>query len=330
MRRLLRLGPVLLPLVLASAALAAGVPRAWQRAWPETDFTKHSIDYAEIREGGPPKDGIPSIDRPRFESIVEAARWLDDRSPVIGLEFAGEARAYPLAILIRHEIVNDRMGDVPVAVTYCPLCNAAIVFRREAQGRELEFGTTGKLRNSDLVMYDRQTGSWWQQFTGTAIVGAFTGTKLERLPARLESFADFKARAPHGRVLKRPYSRYGGYGTNPYRGYDSAPRPFLYDGSLPKDVPPLSRVVSVGDRAWALALVRKTGRIETDDGLVISWKPGQASALDAFEIAKARDVGTVIVQKRTDKGLVDIAYGVDFAFAFHAFHPEARIVTTLD
>ncbi len=330
MRHPLRLGFFLLPLLLASAALAAGVPRDWLRAWPETDFTQHSIDYAEILDGGPPRDGIPSIDRPQFEPIGAAETWLSDRSPVIGLELGGDARAYPLAILIRHEIVNDRIGEVPVAVTYCPLCNAAIVFRREAQGRELEFGTTGKLRNSDLVMYDRQTESWWQQFTGTAIVGALLGARLERLPARLESFADFKARAPHGRVLKRPYSRYGGYGTNPYRGYDSAPRPFLYDGSLPRDVPPLSRVVSVGDRAWALGLLRERGRIETADGLVLSWKPGQASALDAFEIAKARDVGTVVVQKRTADGLVDIPYGVDFAFAFHAFHPDARIVTALD
>ncbi|RMD88383.1 MAG: DUF3179 domain-containing protein [Alphaproteobacteria bacterium] len=314
-----------------SAALAAGVPRDWQRAWPETDFTKHSIDYDEILEGGPPKDGIPSIDRPQFESIEKAARWLSDRSPVIGVEIAGEARAYPLGILIRHEIVNDRIGDVPVAITYCPLCNAAIVFRREANGRELDFGTTGKLRNSDLVMYDRQTESWWQQFTGTAIVGTFLGTKLERLPARLESFADFRARAPEGRVLARPVNRSGvPYGVNPYRGYDSAPRPFLYDGSLPRDVPPLSRVVSVGDRAWALSLVRKKGRIETGDGLVITWKPGQASALDAFEIGNARDVGTVLVQKRTDDGLADIPYGVDFAFAFHAFHPESQIVTALD
>ena len=104
---------------------------------------------------------------------------MSETEPVIGLVVNGDARAYPLKILIWHEIVNDTVGGVPVTVTYCPLCNSAIVFERTVDGRVLDFGTTGKLRNSDLVMYDRQTESWWQQFSGTAIVGAMTGTKLD-------------------------------------------------------------------------------------------------------------------------------------------------------
>ncbi|GEQ97319.1 hypothetical protein JCM17844_09560 [Iodidimonas gelatinilytica] len=308
---------------------AQDIPRGWKTEWKKTDFTKRSVDLSEIFSGGPPKDGIPSIDRPTFEAIKEAD-WLTDRSPVISLEVAGEARAYPLAILTRHEIVNDRMGDMPIAVTFCPLCNAAIVFERQYNGRELEFGTTGKLRNSDLVMYDRQTESWWQQFTGTAIVGRLTGAELERLPSRLESFARFKERFPHGKVLKRPYSRTGLYGANPYEGYDSLARPFLYDGSLPKEIPAMARVVSVGERAWTLDLLRRETRIETVDGLILEWVPGQASALDAHEIDRSRDVGNVSVQRKTADGLVDVVHGVDFAFAFHAFYPDARIIHDIE
>lgn len=316
-------------LMLATVALAAEVPRGWKQEWRRTDFNRASVDFSEILSGGPPKDGIPSIDRPKFGSIEEADRWLSDVSPVMSVEIDGEARAYPLAIMTRHEIVNDRIGDVPISVTYCPLCNAAIVFVRAHEGRELDFGTTGKLRNSDLVMYDRQTESWWQQFTGEAIVGDMLGAKLERVPSRLESFARFRERFPRGKVLERPFSRAGLYGTNPYTDYDSSRRPFLYDGSLPRGVPALGRVVAVGDRAWSLELLRKEGRIETSDGLVLSWQPGQASALDRHEIDESRDVGNVVVQRRTDDGLVDVVHGVDFAFAFHAFHPEGEIVTKL-
>ena len=282
----------------ASLAFAADVPDGWKRDWRNTDFSRRAVDFSEILPGGPPKDGIPSIDRPQFETIAAAGQWLADRSPVISIRIGDDARAYPLAILTQHEIVNDRLGRTPVAVTYCPLCNAAVVFVREAAGRELDFGTTGKLRFSDLVMYDRQTESWWQQYTGAAIVGALTGTGL--------------------------------YGFNPYRNYDSSRRPLLYDGALPDTVPPLSRVVSVGGRAWSLALLRRQRRIETADGLVLTWEPGQASALDKSEIATSRDVGNVVVQRHSAAGLEDVVYGVDFAFAFKAFNPHARIATELD
>jgi len=148
---------------------------AHDRAWPKTDFTRTTVDLGEIISGGPPKDGIPAIDRPRFDTIHEADTWLDPREPVIVLTWNERARAYPLQILIYHEIVNDVFQGRPVAVTFCPLCNASLVFDRRLRGRVLDFGTTGKLRKSDFVMYDRQTESWWQQFTGKEIVGLTPG-----------------------------------------------------------------------------------------------------------------------------------------------------------
>lgn len=157
---------------------AAANPPFWRSEWPKTDFSKHSVDYQEIIGGGPPRDGIPSIDMPSFEPLADVSGYRGSE-PVIGLEINGDRRAYPLGILTWHEIVNDVVGGVPVAVTYCPLCNAAIVFDRRLAGAVLDFGTTGKLRHSDLIMYDRQSESWWQQFSGEAIVGARLGSVLE-------------------------------------------------------------------------------------------------------------------------------------------------------
>lgn len=318
-----------------SVLTAAASPAAWWGEWPHTDFSKHSVPLAKIKSGGPPKDGIPAIDQPRFERLTNGAAsgWsshLADTEPVISLAIDGHARAYPLRILIWHEIVNDTVGDMPVVVTYCPLCNASLVFRRILDGRILDFGTTGKLYNSDLVMYDRQTESWWQQFTGEAIVGAITGRQLKLIPSRVESFARFKQRFPDGMVLIPTNPRSRAYGTNPYAGYDAKGQiPFLYDGALPEGIEPMERVVAVETapnhyEAWSLALLRQKGIIETGN-LVIKWQPGQVSALDKNIISAGRDVGNVMVQRRVNGSLIDVSYDEPFAFAFHAFRPNSPI-----
>ncbi len=315
----------------AAVFLAGLLAVAWMAAaesW-KTNFDVRSVDLGEIVSGGPPKDGIPPIDRPKFAPL-SAAGHLADTEPVVGVVVGEDARAYPLRVLMWHEIVNDTVGGVPVAVTFCPLCNAAVVFDRRAGGMVLDFGTTGRLRHSDLVMYDRQTESWWQQFVGEAIVGDLTGTVLKTIPARLESFARFRDRAPDGKVLVPNDPDRRRYGANPYVGYDSSPRPFLYGGAGPEELAPLARVVTVesasgGREAWSLDLLREKGRIETGAGLVITWEPGQNSALDSERIAEGIDVGNVIVRRRSGGGYEDAVYGVDFAFAFRAFYPDSPI-----
>ena len=309
-----------LALFLTLAGAAQADPDRWRAAWPKTDFTKSSIDFDEIMSGGPPKDGIPSIDRPKFKPAAEADH-LKPTEPVIGLVINGDARAYPLGILIWHEIVNDTVGGVPVTVTYCPLCNSAVVFDRRVAGTATEFGTTGKLRNSDLVMYDRDTESWWQQFLGEAIVGARTGTRLKMLPARLESWERFAKRHPAGQVLVPNDPLMRRYGANPYAGYDSASVPFLYMGDYPDNIEPMARVVAIGNEVWPLELLRKKGRMESG-GLVLTWEAGQNSALDTRRISSGRDVGNVVVQRRGAQGLEDVPYDVTFAFVFHAFRPD--------
>lgn len=303
---------------------ASAQPSEWKREWPRTDFSRRSTDLHEILSGGPPKDGIPAIDRPEFDP-VSAVNGLSSTEPVIALEVNGDAKAYPLRVLMWHEIVNDTVGGVPVTVTYCPLCNASIVFDRRLNGEVLDFGVSGKLRHSDLVMYDRQTESWWQQFLGLAIVGKMTGSELTRLPARILPFGEFKSRYPSGLALVPTQPRTRSYGENPYVGYDTSYRPFLYQGNYNGPIPALAYVVAVGAHAWSLNDVRRLSRIDHDD-LVISWSAGMNSALDSRNIGKGRDIGFVTVQrKKADGTLIDIPHDVTFAFAFRAFHPKGII-----
>jgi len=316
---------------LLAAMPAAASPEAWKaEGWNRTDFSRTSVPWSDILSGGPPKDGIPAIDDPKFEAVPSVTD-LAPNEPVIGLDVGGDARAYPLRVLIWHEIVNDTVGGKPVTVTYCPLCNSAVVFERSVNGRVFDFGTTGKLRHSDLVMYDRQTESWWQQFTGEAIVGEMLGTVLNLVPARLESFADFKARHPQGKVLVPGNPGLRDYGRNPYVGYDSSTKPFLYAGTLPEGIEPMARVVVARPPSGPPVIVALTHLREKAvlniGSLAFSWRAGQASALDTTEIAKGRDVGTVEVHDTADSaGLRPVPYDVTFAFAAHAFHPDIPIL----
>jgi hypothetical protein len=290
---------LLLVLLVHGPTLAAG--ERFADEWPRTDFSKSLVDLDEIRSGGPPKDGIPAIDAPRFVSPEQAARWLDPLEPVLLVEVEGEARAYPLQILIWHEIVNDRIAGVPVAVTFCPLCNAGIVFDRRVGGIEggtLDFGTTGKLRKSDLVMYDRQTESWWQQFTGEAIIGALAGRELTPVPAPVISFADARDAYPDLQVLSRETGHDRDYGRNPYRGYDRVGnQPFLLDDPADPRLPAMERVLGVSHagthKLYPLSDLR-TSPVRNDQvgalPVVVLAVREKRSALDARRIAASRTV----------------------------------------
>ena len=264
----------------------------------ETDFRLHTVPYSQIKFVIP-RDNIPSIDEPKFVAPSEASAWLKDVEPVVVLEVNGDARAYPLQILTWHEIVNDDVGDVPVAVTFCPLCNSAIAFDRRLDGELLEFGVSGNLRNSDLIMYDRQSHSWWQQFTGEGIVGEYAGRALEHLPASIVSFADFAEAHPQGKVLSRDTGYARQYGRNPYAGYDTADgNPFLFRGDLDGRLLPVERVIAVtlgdADVAFPLTILQEEGAINYELGdlsIVVFHKFGTTSALDASSIAESRDVG---------------------------------------
>ncbi len=203
------------------------VPARLKMGWGNTDFSKHSVPFFEIISGGVPRDGIPPIDDPVFLNASDDPEYMEDDDPVIALEIEGEAKAYPLDILQSHEIVNDELGGIPVTVTYCPLCNTAVVFDRRVDGRVFDFGVSGNLRNSDLIMWDRQTESWWQQITGESIVGEMTGTKLDVIPAPIISWIDFRETFLSGLLLSR---RTRSYDNASYDGYDELANtsPFLF------------------------------------------------------------------------------------------------------
>ncbi len=326
----LSLGLALVACLVASLIFAAPGARAnpaiWQFEWPNTDFARASVPFETIISGfgnaAVGRDRIPAISNPTFGSIAAASQFVTGNEPVITVELGGEAKAYPLSILIWHEIVNDVIGGVPVAVTFCPLCNSSVVFNRVVDGVVLDFGVTGKLRNSDLIMFDRQTESWWQQFTGEGIVGALTGAQLEIIPVRVESFDLFKGRFPGGSVMQIPAEFARSYGQNPYTGYDSLQRPPLFLGTTTTNAPPLSYVVAVGDRAWSLDLLRENGRIITEDGLILEWTPGQTSVLDTLRISDGRELGNVTVRRQQGGAIVDVAHDTTFAFAFSSFFPQ--------
>jgi hypothetical protein len=181
---------------------------------------KSIVPLDQIVSGGPPPDGIPSIDNPKFISVQEASKFLEDSELVLGLNINGDIRAYPLQILVWHEIVNDEVGGVPVAVTYCPLCFTNQVFNRIIDGQEVvEFGTSGKLYNSNLVMYDRTSKSLWSQALAEGIVGKYAGTKLERVPFDIAYWKEWKQLYPDSKVLSRDTGSNRPYGADPYGDY---------------------------------------------------------------------------------------------------------------
>jgi Protein of unknown function (DUF3179) len=276
----------------------------------ETDFSRHSVSLSEFQSGGPPRDGIPPIDEPKPTSQRAAEEWLSDREPVLVVESGEQVRAYPAQILVWHEIVNDRLGGRPIAVTYCPLCNSSLVFDRRVRGRTLSFGTTGNLRNSDLVMWDRQTESWWQQLTAEAVVGELTRTRLRVLPSQTLSWADFKRLYPRGDVLSRDTGAERDYGRNPYEGYDRPDSPpFMLEKPPDDRLPPKERVtaVFVGREIVVVPFSRLEDRQVANEDVggvpvAILHKKGVVSALDAPSIENSRDVGTAAAFDRRVRG----------------------------
>lgn len=298
----------------------------WKQQNWSTDFSKSIIDFGDVIDVID-RDQIPSMDAPEF-ALASSETRIPDLEPVIALDYNGVQRAYPIRYLMWHEIVNDVVAGEPLAVTYCPLCNSSAVFRRTLGGETVEFGTTGKLRHSDLLMYDRTSQTWWQQFNGTGVVGERAGERLEVIPSSLISFGQFLERFPEGEVLLGDPRRAGSSGFNPYVGYDSSVQPFLFRGDLPKDINPMERVALVQSEppvAVSLSHLSENPIVKVGD-LEFRWQSGQASALDAGRISEGRDIGSIEVFDLSSGTAVLAPYMVSFAFSARAFFPELEIV----
>jgi hypothetical protein len=272
-------------------------------ALPASGGPASLIPLSLIISGGPPPDGIPPIDHPKFEAPARAT-FLADDEPILSVTYHGRTKAYPLRILIWHEVVNDTIGGTPVVVTFCPLCNTGIAYLRPTvQGHLLDFGTSGKLYDSNLLMYDRQTRTLWSQALGKAVAGQLTGTKLPFVPAQILSWRDWRETYPDGLVLTADTGVSRPYGSNPYVNYDSSSQPFLFqqrpDPRLPAtehvlgiesrgktEAFPFSRLAELSSNGWTAVNSSVGGR-----DVVVFWEEGTASALDAASIANGRDIG---------------------------------------
>lgn len=283
-----------------------------------TNSTKHSVPLEEIIGGGPPKDGIPSIDDPKFIPADEASTWLSDKEPGIAFSSGDTHRFYPFQILVWHEIVNDTINGKRVLVTYCPLCLSGIVFDPVLQSERVEFGTSGKLWNSNLVMYDRKTDSLWSQILGEAIVGEMTGVKLTVLPSDQMLFGAWRKQFPQGQILSRDTGARRFYGEDPYGDYYT--RDDIYfpvrtkDGRLhPKDFV-LGIVVNGKAKAYWTEAVKRSGAIEDQfEGKIIVAR--YESDIDAVRL----------YEKEPDGNLQRINPFSAFWFSWVATHPDTAL-----
>ena len=294
-----------------------------------TDWGIRIVDLNEIGQGAV-RDAIPALSGPLYVPLAEATTYYDDGTPVVQVDVNGDVRGYPLEILTWHEIVNDVVGGIPVAVTFCPLCNTAIAFESQIGETVYQFGVSGLLRNSDLVMYDRNTESLWQQSSGRAIIGRMVGARLKYLPASVVSIGQLRSAYPDALILSRETGWPRSYGQNPYRGYDNptdgGPYGFFFDrDSVDPRLPPAERVVAIEGPsgaaiAYSWSLLQGAPVVHDNfDGieLVVFWTPGARSALDASVISEAREIGaTAVFQTSLD--------GRDYAFQPNPDDPSGR------
>ncbi len=272
-----------------------------------TEWGLRIVDFAEISQGAG-RDAIPAISGPLYVSILEASDYYTDNVPMVQVNVNGDVRAFPLEIMTWHEIVNDTIGGMPVTVTFCPLCNTAIAFESQIGEEVYKFGVSGLLRNSDLIMYDRNTESLWQQSSGRAIVGRMAGARLTYVPATVVTLGQLRFAYPDALVMSRDTGWARSYGQNPYRGYDNpesgGPYTFFFDrDTIDERLPPAERVVSIEGPSGAAiayswsALSGEGVLHDSFDGidLVVFWTPGAISILDSGIMRDAREVGTTAV-----------------------------------
>jgi hypothetical protein len=275
---------------------------------------KYLVDPDKILSGGPPKDGIPSIDNPKYVSVEEADVWIQDNELALAIIYKDIKRVYPLQIMTWHEIVNDTIAGDPILITYCPLCGSGIAYERKLDGEAVEFGTSGKLYNSNLVMYDRKTNSYWTQIFGQAIVGERTGEELREISIDTVVWRDWKKAHPDSIVLSQDTGHSRNYGQDPYGNYyeDS----FLFfpveeeDNRLHNKDVVFGIEINGAFKAYREDDLKRVGEIEDEVGGV--------------SIKVTRDEAGIVKITNQESG-EKIVKERDFWFAWYAFHPDTLL-----
>ncbi|MBU0732476.1 DUF3179 domain-containing protein [Patescibacteria group bacterium] len=289
-----------------------------ERPIMETDGTKHNIPLEEIEGGGPGKDGIPAIDDPKFISAEEASEWLEDEDPGISVTKDGITRFYPYKILVWHEIVNDTINDRRVLVTYCPLCFSGVVFDPIVQGERVEFGVSGKLWKSNLVMYDRLTDSLWSQLLGEAVVGEETGSVLPVIPLDQMQFGRWKENFPTGQVLSKDTGAFRTYGVDPYGSYYDSSSIYFDVGNeddrlFEKEVV-FGIVVNDQAKAYLPEAVAQMGSFEDE----IAGQKVEVEYLENMDIIRFYKIG----ENGTKEQVNPVP---NFWFSWVAVHPDTKL-----
>ncbi|MEW8352940.1 MAG: DUF3179 domain-containing protein [Candidatus Thiodiazotropha sp.] len=306
-------GLTLFALFMAAAYLwmAEAESRSYKSGFDVTDAL---VPADQILPGGPPKDSIPSIDRPKFIS-AHKVDYLDPEDRVLGLIYNGQEKAYPIAILNWHEIVNDRFGDAPVAVTFCPLCGSGIAFRSEQNNRPLSFGVSGLLYNSDMLLYDRGTESLWSQIRMQAISGKYKGKRLQPIALHHTTWSDWLARYPGSQVLSVDTGFSRDYRRSPYGDYETSRALYFPVEFAAKGYHPKERVIGVSiagiDKAYPFVELAKTG------GRISDRVGGEA-----IEIRYDVDSQSARVFDAAGEMIHSI---VAFWFAWYTFHPDTLL-----
>lgn len=300
----------LITLLLSSSSWSQQNPGELNLLW-DTDTNNAEVPLSEFMALMYP-DGIPPIDAPSYYSIDEAKKEYFEFEPVIAVEIKGESRAYPLSVLMYHEIANDSLGGMGITITYCPLCNSAVVFDRDLtfKGKDyhLDFGVSGMLRKSDMVMYDRQTETWWQQFTGEGLVGDLRGAELSFISAPVISLDEFFELYPNGTVLAKERTSEGEdehhYGKNSYVGYDDHgnEKPRLFFDDVDSRLPAMTRVIDVlinkNHKIYRLKYLKDKGTLNDsfqEETISIFYTEKLVSVLDSADISESKTIGAVNV-----------------------------------
>jgi hypothetical protein len=278
------------------------------------DLSSASIAVAEIMHGGPPRDGIPAIDRPMFIMGSEAD-YLDDTDRVLGIYRNGIAKAYPVAILNWHEIVNDRIGREPIVITFCPLCGTGMAFEATVEGQVRHFGVSGLLYNSDVLLYDRESESLWSQIGREAVSGPLVGTTLLMVPVAHTAWADWRTRHPKTLVLSRRTGHGRDYGRNPYESYERSRDLYFPVASSDPRYHPKERVIGL----------ELDGRFKAYPFVEL----GRAQAPLQDTLGGRRVTVHYDAEHRTgrvtDARGAEIPTVIAFWFAWAAFHPETEV-----
>ena len=279
------------------------------------DLSESLIYSGHIMPGGPAKDGIPAIDKPEFDT-VKAADWLTPESRVLGVVHNGIAKAYPIAILNWHEIVNDRFAGEAVVITYCPLCGSGVVYRGSDGERVLSFGVSGLLYNNDILLYDRQTDSLWSQLHNQAISGPLKGSRLTQLPSSHVRWEVWREQYPDTIVLNRNTGAIRDYRRNPYYGYEESPQLLFPVEFMSNTLHPKERVIGIElngiAKAYPFSELAKRGDSGTIDDLL-----GGVPILIEYDAEQREGKVSLAGEELVTTNL--------FWFAWYAFNPATLI-----